>query len=80
MWYTSGVRNPSNPSYYAWEGDGTNLRFDLSFWNNNGQQQNGDIIAYDFNGKLYIYMMAFVPLINFILLTFTNFILVGENV
>ncbi|XP_078332403.1 contactin-5-like isoform X2 [Crassostrea virginica] len=53
MWYTSGVRNPSNPNYYAWEGDGTNLRFDLSFWNNNGQQQNGDIIAYDFNGVDY---------------------------
>uniref|UniRef100_K1RG43 Contactin n=1 Tax=Magallana gigas TaxID=29159 RepID=K1RG43_MAGGI len=36
VWYTSGRRDPSNPSYYRWDGDGTNLRFDLSFWNTNG--------------------------------------------
>lgn len=53
VWYTSGRRDPSNPSYYRWDGDGTNLRFDLSFWNTNGQQQPGNIIAYSFNGVDY---------------------------
>lgn len=52
VWYTSGVKDPNNPSYYRWEGDSTNLRFDLSFWNTNGQQQPGNVIAYSFNGRL----------------------------
>ncbi|XP_048727659.2 contactin-5-like isoform X2 [Ostrea edulis] len=59
VWYTSGIRDPSNPSYYRWDGDGTNMRFDLSFWNNNGQQVPGNMIGYAFNGVSYGWQHVF---------------------
>lgn len=53
VWYTSGIKNPSNPSQYRWDGDNTNLRFDLNFWNDNGQNLPGNMIGYAFNGIAY---------------------------